>query len=497
MYCLRFAMKFLFFFFVFLSETKGFSDFRPDSITLKLNTKEAGFNLRAESEEQSIRFWKIYCPLFANNLMVSAGPLGVGLFNTYQCRLDDRIVSGLSVKNSWQLQIEIIGEDLLFSLTYSGPEKINSSALKLSIATYKKQDLEKLFANEEFIKTVVVGLLNQLPAMGVMREKEFNELNNYVTPNVDLKILQNIKSLVFYELIYNGEAWQTQIYGTANRPTANEKQPGQSIWKLTKNKISPFLKHTEYVWFHDEAGPAALKLKAEKRLEEIAIMNEPRRGSTVFRNFVNLRYGLQILQGESLVKGARLIELNIQHALYERISARFEYQSILKNNISSDGNTSSFSSKKAALGLNGAIWKPNEIMDLNLSAKFGQSSFIAEVFLPDDFGNFSATQFDLSNLLASGIGANVELKWPSLYARFWYNFESANKGANKIRAQQLGVENIYRFGHGVEEAKFYQRFAISGFYLVERGRIESGDEDDAKNLTYQYAFLGFGLGLSL
>ncbi len=465
----------------------------PSSIQINLETRSASLIVKNIADQELQEIWRKACGNLFEKIKVGSGPFGVGLFSSFNCRLDGTIIFGEEMKSPWLMTVRIEDESLKLLLTCRSEEINLTSEILLNIVNFPALALLELFPRQDFVSRGALGLLEQLPAAGMIESSAFAKMQDYAVKDLDNNLNLEILSLPFYDMKLKNSIWETSLLGIAKAPKASSNNPEEK-WLIDRTGFTEKTSSDAYIMFHFGKGPGTLKSKVTAELQKIIEANK-KQVNVMYSSYLDLRFGIQSLTGNEVVNNAKALSFTGHKKLSDDFEFRANHQNILKTSFETDGNNSYFSSQKTTLNLSYKLYEITTNLSFNIIPALGIYTLKAAKYLPQqDDGTVSFYEFDFSNLISVGSGLDAELNFSDTFCRMWINYDFAFKANQKFKTAELGLEGVYRFGAGQDAKPFYEKMTAGVFYIYNRGVAERSDAGFNQALKIETGFAGVGIG---
>jgi hypothetical protein len=486
------------------------------------------------------------CQSLGKALQVGRGPWGFGAFSTFVCYRDNKVVSGKARKTDWSLIILDTEKNASFTLM-AGNKIVAEVKIQPSEFTFQ------ILSDNEFIDLLAYSLLDSMP-MGLnvtkasMKKTTTKFLGRYWragdASNFKYKMPPPPEEIILYHLRKNDKngRFVSQVVATAKvnkltKPKAKKDGKrdilvgGSVLYEADSSIAADIGKNS--LWGQNAAGPGGRQAELKTIIDEAHLqldaaakdgsldefLHSQDGGITKFllattaSGYVGLRYGLQVLPGDSIISKTNLFSLLLEIRGGPVKGLRYYYDKIPKTVSKkelSDGteDESSIESARHVLAYSFGF-DPGFLVDrVTIDPKLGMWSFNASLpsNLDDDGVPREIIDFTLGNTLslALEIGTELQSDWYTL--RGWYAIDtgfSVLKKGGTVTSNRFGIDAYFTAGPQFSLLGLPVKTALLAFYVYEAVTLKNGDnipsedgEEKISEVPYSTGYAGGGIALS-
>jgi hypothetical protein len=494
-----------------------------------------------------VKAWAAACTNIAANLMAGKGPWGTGVFSTASCYIQDKGVdkkmAGKDLADPWVLRF-IEGEAEATLSLYASEEK---NAPLMSSAKFPGSVWAmKFFTDKGFAELVSMRLLNELPILGFVRKGSLEEslklkrsvayvppsgsrLYSYPAPPLNLKIFTITKSNTVYLASLKGSAARDAYVdaapaGEPDQTIAKKATPTAKYfvtWKF--DEAAQVASANQHLAFHDALGAGKLVPELDSSINNAAndLHNAISTGlfsqllsgikSSTASGYVGLRFGKQVLPGNSLLKKLTFFGLvgEFRGGLFNGL--RYYYNKVSEKVDSSRGISEKIGWSSHIIGKSFGMSLSHVFDRIDLTPKLGIWSIDAKLVtvLDENLIPIQTSNFNMSR----GYSASLELglEWNSSWYKIrpWASYDYAGAvskiSRNSITAKRVGLDTFLTVGPSFTLGKTSYKSALLGFAVLEQLTISDGSAKTASTesssssiplLAMTVGFVGAGAALS-
>lgn len=504
------------------------------------------------------QWWKTGCKNLGEALLVSKGPYGMGVFNSFVCDVGQKAVEDPENKIKWTLWVYEYEEKLHFRFQRALPpiEEEFDKNVKLFDETQKpktKRDKNILDVSEveipasrwnlfmledlTFVDLLAVMLLDSLPIAWRMPTPDYQRqslrfparpLRLTPTPGKKLDIPEPPEELMIYSLFLNEKngLWGSEVIGKARLKGFSKKKKDfkelslQGItWDLSA--IRKKSRTPKVLWAHSTDGRgrnserfAAALAKIHKRHHE----KWEDEYSTVFNKMQNFlkastasgyfgfRYGVPaILSDDPLLDNSTLFSMLLEIRGGPLEGARLYADIVPEVKTMQDEQLTDFSWNKITFGKSWGLGLPYVVDRIDIVPKIGIWNF--NLSKPTKVENhFEVRRFDVKNELSLNLEGGLE--WISSWytIRLWgatdRTFSLGKVKGSAIKSTRYGFDTYWIGAYNFKISKALLKLVIIGYGFTETVNItnpkkKEEDVSDTRIDDVEYIQYIWGLGTGL
>lgn len=527
-------------------------EIKPGHLRIELASKK-GRKLPEDKKDRAAydKAWKRTCDQLGKAMEAGKGPWGFGAFASFSCYRHGKRVAGEDEKAD-------------FTLVVTDGEKQASFVLSRDVSKDETTEVSRIvlpgsehtlsfFQDTEFVDLVAFQLLDGMPfAMQVTRTMAkgsppiFSGRHWRGGQGKEFKfdVPPPPEELVLYRLSWDAKegVYQSVVIGTAKRTKIERPKKRKKGKRSTMRGGEVQYETTEAVaaalaggavWAHDANGPATrgtdltpVLKDAQTKLNAAAAsgkLGDFLKGKvtdvlaslfdTAASGYVGVRYGLQVLSGDELLKKTSMFSLLVEVRGGPVKGLRYYYDKLPRTTLDQDAvdgtkmNTN-ISWSRHVLGFSWDF-NPGFLVDrITLDPKLGMWDFNATLATGrDEAGLVRNTEtFDLGRTFSTALEVGIELleEWYTL--RGWYAIDtgfSLIKKGGKVTSNRFGADAFFTAGPTFPIFGVPFRTALLGFFVFESVDLTSGDasepdagEEKITGVGYDGGYAGAGVVLS-
>lgn len=495
----------------------GNDDFSPPDLNIVWE-KAAGRLDSQAVKSGGEKTWTKSCVNIAKSLIAGKAPWGLGIFKNASCFIDGKKIAGKERTSPWILKYNE-GQEFTTLKLYSTNAKDSAPVAQVQLPGNEWAMFS--FYDEGFADLVGLRILNELPAMGVLKLgalKASLDLKTEVihVPPSGIRLYKSVpppEQLTVFQGTYLEGNMFPRIKGSAtkgffkdpeNVNQANETKE-QQVGRPSKKTASVF----ELTWTFNEVAQAANKdhllllqdaRGAGKLIPELdasiaaasALLNDANKEGILNKflsgvknsfasGYVGVRYGVQVLSGNKLIKKTKLLGVVAEVPLGPISGIRYYYDKIPKQKQTIDGLETNIEYSRHIIGKAFSMTFSHVIDRLEFTPKIGMWTFNAKLVdsYNDDGTAATVGSFNLNKGLSFSLEAGVEWLSQNYTIRPWYSYDYANAlnklTSKKVTASRVGLDSYFRAGPTFKFLGTKMRSAFLVFFMYESIGLSSSN----------------------
>lgn len=549
----NFALKFLLGLSSFIANclyvsTPGYAEpeyFNPPSVRIIWKKTEGRSDSDAGQKKSGDKLWIKACKNIAKSVLIGKGPWGVGIFKRSSCYVDTKKLIGKESSRDWLLYYRE-GENETTLELFSGPDDGSLSLAKATFPGDKKS--MAYFQEQAFVDLISLRLLNQLPVMGWLKKGALGaalqirtrpiyipqsgvRLYKVVSPPKSLKAFQASGSPVFLSPEIKGEGSLVASFepifedpdsgrSASERMTKKNVKDFYVIWKFDQGAADA--NKSDGLWIQDSRGANLLAAEldasiagAAKALStaiEEGFFNKFLKGLryTTPAGYLGVRYGVQMLSGDPLLKKAAFFGLISEIRGGPLTGLRYYWDKVPQVKHETNGLRTELEWSRHIIGRSFGLDLKKLVDRIDVVPKIGIWSFNARLVDSINSDGTPATtgKFQMARSFSLGIEAGLEWLSDWYTIRPWYSYDYAN-GKNAasqkmVTSNRIGFDTYLTGGPKFGVFGLSLRTTVMGFFIYERISLstttttpnDDDGDDEIIGVTFSSGYTGIGIAVS-
>ncbi len=484
--------------------------------------------------------WKKACDQLGAALLAGKGPWGFGAFSEASCYRGRKRIGGSEESARWVLNVVDGKAGVTFALTYNrkNHDAVAVAELKLPPSAH----FFEFFEDDEFTDVTAFSLLEQMPmALHVGSPMKGRHWRAGLTKGFKFPVPEPPEELLLYRLAWSSEAerWRSQVIGTAKRgdvtgPRRKKTEKatilvgGEVAYVLDEN-LAVEIKDGD-VWAQDARGPGARTEELAKvgKDADILLETEAANGSlldylrgtsgtllsnllrTAASGYVGLRYGLEVLPGNELLKKTHIFSLLVEIRGGPAKGLRYYYDKLPATTTTLTGEngakaTAEISWSRHVLGYS-FDFNPGVLLDrITIDPKLGMWRFEARLPVPNEADpatpRTESIKLGKTFSLDLEVGGELLSDWYTL--RGWYAIDggfSLLKQGGSVSSNRFGADAYFTAGPTFPILGIPFKTALLAFYVYEAVNVSTGKNDNLQpgqvaisSVPYSAGYAGGGI----